>query len=310
MAIPERLRRNLRLPIVAAPMFLVSDPALTIAACRAGVIGTFPSLNARTAPDYEAWLKQIESALGSDDAGYGVNLIVSKQNERLAADLEITVRHRVPLVITSFGADREVVAAVHAYGGIVFHDVASARHAEIAAAAGVDGLIVLAAGAGGHTGWLNPFAVMNEVREVFDGTILLAGGMSTGRDVAAAQMMGADLAYMGTRFIATREADVAPAYHRLLVESRAKDVIATRGVSGTSANFLATSLLEHGLDPARFSMAVAPLSDIAERGLKPWKDIWSAGQGVGAITDVPTMAELIGRMAADHAAALSAVSWS
>lgn len=303
MAIPELLGRNLKLPVVVAPMFLVSDPGLTIAACKAGVIGTFPSLNARSAAEYEGWLNRIDAALGPDDAGYGVNLIVSKQNARLAEDLAITVRRRVPLVITSFGADREVVAAVQGYGGIVFHDVASVRHAEIAAAAGVDGLIVLTTGAGGHTGWLNPFAVMNEVRAVFDGTILLAGGMATGRDVAAAQMMGADLAYMGTRFIATREAAVDAGYHRLLVESRAMDVMATRGISGTPANFLTTSLLAHGLDPTVFAAATAPLPELAERGLKPWKDIWSAGQGVGSIADVPMMGELVEQMIADHAGA-------
>ncbi|UUY00735.1 nitronate monooxygenase family protein [Sphingomonas sp. J315] len=308
MAIAERLRCNLELPVMVAPMFLISNPALTIAACKAGIIGTFPSLNARSAADYESWLEQIGAALDETDAAYGVNLIVGKQNGRLAEDLAITVRRQVPLVITSFGADHDVVAAVHDYGGTVFHDVASARHAEIAAQAGVDGLIVLTTGAGGHTGWLNPFAVLNEVRAVFDGTILLAGGMSTGRDVAAARMMGADLAYMGTRFIATREASVHPDYHAMLIASRAKDVLATRGISGTPANFLTRSLTANGLDPALFQAATGPLPVLDERGLRPWKDIWSAGQGVGAITDVPSVAELVERLSADYAAAIGAVS--
>ncbi|RYY29109.1 MAG: nitronate monooxygenase [Sphingomonadales bacterium] len=305
MAIPDRLKTNLRLPVVVAPMFLVSDPALVISSCRAGVIGTFPSLNCRSADDYEQWLDTIDAALGPDDARYGVNLIVGKMNTRLDADLQITERRRVPLVITSFGADKDVVAAVHGYGGTVFHDVASARHAEIAAAAGVDGLIVLTAGAGGHTGWLNPFAVMNEVRSVFDGTILLAGAISTGRDVAAARMMGADFAYMGTRFIASAEADVAEGYRRMLIEAAAKDVIATRGISGTPANFLSDSIAGHGFDPAQFAAATAPLPELAERGVKPWKDIWSAGQGVGAIQDAPPVAVLVDRLAADYAAALA-----
>jgi nitronate monooxygenase len=301
--IPERLKTNLRLPVVVAPMFLVSDPGLVIAACKAGVIGTFPSLNARTAVDYETWLDTIDAALGAGDASYGVNLIVSKQNPRLKEDLALTVARKVPLVITSFGADKEVVAAVKAYGGTVFHDVASARHAEIAVAAGVDGLIVLTAGAGGHTGWLNPFAVMNEVRAIFDGAILLAGGMSTGRDVAAARTMGADFAYMGTRFIATQEAAVADDYRRLLIASSAKDVIATRGVSGTPANFLKTSIAQRGLDPALFETATAPIAELG--GFKPWKDIWSAGQGVGAIADTPPVRELVDRMVAEYQAALS-----
>lgn len=307
MAIPDRLTKNLRLPVVVAPMFLVSDPGLVIAARRAGVIGTFPSLNARTATEYEAWLDAIGAAGESSDAAYGVNLIVGKQNMRLAEDLEITVRRKVPLVITSFGADKDVVAAVHGYGGIVFHDVASARHAEIAAAAGVDGLIVLTAGAGGHTGWLNPFAVMNEVRAIFGGTILLAGAMSTGRDVAAARMMGADLGYMGTRFIATEEAAVPDEYRRMLADSSARDVLATRGISGTPANFLTTSIAARGLDPNDFAAATAPLAGLAEHGLKAWKDIWSAGQGVGAISDAPPVGELVDRLVAEYEAARAAI---
>jgi len=303
MSIAARLKPNLRLPVVAAPMFLVSDPGLVIAACKAGVIGTFPSLNCRNTADYGAWLDTIDAALGPDDARYGVNLIVGKQNTRLSEDLALTVIRRVPLVITSFGADKDVVAAVRSYGGTVFHDVASARHAEIAAAAGVDGLIVLTAGAGGHTGWLNPFAVMNEVRSIFDGTILLAGAISTGRDVAAARMMGADLAYMGTRFIATEEAAVAQDYRRLLIEATAKDVLATRGISGTPANFLKTSIAGRGLDPDLFAAATAPLAELG--GLKPWKDIWSAGQGVGAIADAPPVRELVDRLVAEYDDALA-----
>mgnify|MGYP002723424328 CR=1 FL=1 len=303
MPIPASLMRNLRLPVVTAPMLLVSDPNLVLSACRAGVIGTFPSLNQRGAAGYEQWLDTIEAGLGPDDAAYGVNLIVSKANDRLDSDLAITVRRRVPLVITSFGADRDVVKAVHGYGGIVFHDIASIRHAEVAAAAGVDGLILLTAGAGGHTGWLNPFAILNEVRAMFGGTILLAGALSTGRDIAAARMAGADLAYMGTRFIATRESAVDPAYRAMLVEARAADVQVTRGISGTPASFLTPSMIANGLDPLAMASATLAVKDVDGRAIKPWKEIWSAGQGVGSIADIPSVTELVGRLGCEYSLA-------
>ena len=301
MAIPEPLKAGLRMPVVVAPMFLISDPALVTASCRAGVIGTFPSLNARTAKDYEHWLDVIERDRREQDAAYGVNLIVARQNVRLKEDLAITVRRRVPLVITSFGADRDVVAAVHDYGGLVFHDIATSRHAEIAAAAGVDGLIVLTTGAGGHTGMLNPFAILNEARRVFDGTLLLAGALSTGRDVAAARMAGADFAYMGTRFIATAEAAVDDAYREMMVDGSAADVIVTRGLTGTPASFLKPSLALAGLDPIEMAGRATTVTE-AELGhpIKPWKDVWSAGQGIGSIVDAPSVALLVDRLGGEY----------
>lgn len=302
--IPDRLKHGLRLPVVTAPMLLVSNPGLVIAACKAGVIGTFPSLNHRTALGYEGWLDEIEAARGPNDAAFGVNLIVAKQNVRLNGDLEITVRRKVPLVITSFGADRDVVAAVHEYGGLVFHDVASTRHVEVAASAGVDGLILLTGGAGGHTGMLNPFAILNEARRIFDGTILLAGALSTGADIAAAQMAGADLAYMGTRFIATGEAAVDPAYQQMMIASAAADILVTRGITGTPASFMIPSLAANDLDPKMMANRMTPVTEEeAGRPLKPWKEIWSAGQGIGSIDDAPPVAELVDRLHAEYQAA-------
>jgi nitronate monooxygenase len=304
--IPAPLKRGLRLPVIAAPMFLVSDAGLVVAACKAGVIGTVPSLNYRSAADYELCLDDIEGALTDADACFGVNLIVAKQNGRLKEDLEITVRRKVPLVITSFGADEEVVAAIHAYGGLVFHDIASVRHAEKAAMAGVDGVIVLTSGAGGHTGSLNPFAILNETRRVFDGTILLAGALSTGRDIAAAQMAGADFAYMGTRFIATSEAKVADAYRDMMIAGSAADILVTRGLTGVPASFLISSLVAHGLDPRELATRTTPLTEEeAGRPLKAWKEIWSAGQGIGSIDDAPSVEDLVARLRAEYDAAAS-----
>ncbi len=296
--IPPALARNLRFPAVAAPMFLVSGPELVIATCKAGMIGCFPALNERTSEGYEGWLDAIQGALGPDDAAFGVNLIVHATNTRLMADIQITVKHKVPLVITSLGAVRDVVDAVHGYGGIVFHDVINARHAQKAMEAGVDGLILVSAGAGGHAGTQHPFALINEIRQFFSGTILLSGAISTGGDVAAALMAGADLAYMGTRFIATREAEASQGYKAMLTETTAKDITYTDAISGINANFLTPSLVANGLDPAaardpkhRIDMAHELNPDA-----KAWKTIWSAGQGVGSIRDVPSVAELAARL--------------
>lgn len=302
------LRARLKIPVIAAPMLLVSNPDLVIATSRAGAIGTFPSLNQRGGDGLEAWLDRIETALRPSGAPYGVNLIVGKINDRLAGDLAIVVRREVPLVITSFGADRDVVAAIHGYGGLVFHDVASPRHIEVAAAAGVDGLILLTAGAGGHTGWHNPFAMLNEARARFGGALILAGALSTGRDVAGAITAGADFAYMGTRFIATREANVEPDYHRMLLEGSASDVTVTRALSGVAASFLDASMRRYGLVPE----AMAAATEVVRSGpdghrLKPWLELWSAGQGIGAISDIPGAGELVERLAAEYAAALQAV---
>ena len=303
--IPASLSRNLRFPAIASPMFLVSGPELVIAACKAGVIGTFPALNQRTSEGYVEWLNAIKAALGPEDTAFGVNLIVHNTNTRLMADITLTVEHKVPLVITSLGAVKDVVDAVHGYGGVVFHDVINARHARKAMEAGVDGLILVSAGAGGHAGNQHPFALLNEVRQFFTGTIILSGALSTGGDVAAALMAGADLGYMGTRFIATREAAAGDGYKQMLTETTAKDITYTDAISGINANFLTPSLIANGLDPAAAKDPAHKIDMDHELNpeAKAWKTIWSAGQGVGSIHDVPPVAELVARLKAEFTAA-------
>jgi nitronate monooxygenase len=294
--------------VVAAPMFLVSGPELVIATCKSGMIGTFPALNQRTSEGYADWLTQVKAALGPEDANYGVNLIVHQTNTRLMADLAVTAEHKVPLVITSLGAVRDIVDGVHAYGGVVFHDVINARHAKKAADAGVDGLILVAAGAGGHAGTQHPFALINEIRQFFSGTILLSGAISTGGDVAAALMAGADLAYMGTRFIATQEAAAQAEYKAMLTETSAKDITYTDAISGINANFLTPSLIANGLDPnaAKDPKHKIDMAHELNAEAKAWKTVWSAGQGVGSIHDVPDVAELAVRLRTEFDAARDA----
>jgi nitronate monooxygenase len=306
--IPTPLSRNLRFPAVAAPMFLVSGPELVVATCKAGMIGTFPALNQRTSEGYAEWLSEIKAALGPDDAAYGVNLIVHNTNTRLMADIAITVEHKVPLVITSLGAVKDVVDAVHAYGGIVFHDIINARHAQKAMEAGVDGLILVSAGAGGHAGTQHPFALLNEIRGFFKGTILLSGAMSTGQDVAAALMAGADLAYMGTRFIATAEARADDGYKQMLIDTTAKDITYTDAISGINANFLTPSLIRNGLDPAAAKDPKHKIDMAHELSpdAKAWKTIWSAGQGVGSIHEVLPVADLVARLKTEFGEAADA----
>lgn len=297
MAIPTALTKGLKLPVISAPMFLVSGPELVLAACEAGVIGTLPALNHRTTEGYSQWLDQIEAGLRDDDAPYGVNLIVHNTNPRLQADLDVTVRHEVPLVITSLGAVKDVTDAVHSYGGLVFHDVTTLRHARKAVEAGVDGLILVCAGAGGHAGIQNPFALMAEVRQFYSGTIILSGCLSTGQDVAAAMMMGADFAYMGTRFINTTESLASDAYRQMIIEAKAADITYTGAISGVPANFLNASLVAAGLDPNKLpKKATVDVAEELDHEAKAWKDIWSAGQGVGAVHDVLPTAELVARM--------------
>ncbi len=303
--LPAPLTGRLRLPVVVAPMFLVSGPELVIAACQAGVLGTFPALNQRTTAGVDAWLTQITDELRPGDAPYGVNLIVHRSNARLPADLALVVRHRVPVVITSLGAASEVVDAVHAYGGVVFHDVATVHHARRAAAAGVDGLVLVAAGAGGHAGTLNPFAFVAEVRRFFDGTVLLAGALSSGADVMAARVLGADLAYLGTRFIATTESLASEGYREALLAATASDVVYTPSVSTIPANFLRSSLLAAGIDPdaAPAGVDLTHLTDPTQSQAKAWRDIWSAGHGVGSIDAVLPVAELVDQLADEYALA-------
>lgn len=310
MALPSLLEGRLRLPLVAAPMFLASGPELVIACCRAGIVGSFPAKNPRTLDGLDEWLTVIGEGIASPGrrapAPFAVNLIVHRSNDVVEGELDLCVRHQVPIVITSLGAVSELVDRVHAYGGLVFHDVINLRHAGKAIDAGVDGLIAVAAGAGGHTGRASPFALVNEIRQVFDGTLLLSGAMATGVDIAAAQMMGADLAYLGTRFIGTRECRSQDGYKEMIVESSLSDIVETDRVSGVNASFLAPSLAEAGLHTDGVSVPdVEIASELAdaldEQGEKrAWRDIWSAGQGVGSIKDLPGVDELVSRLEAEY----------
>lgn len=308
MSLPASLEQRLRLPLVAAPMFLVSNPALVAACCNSGIVGSFPALNQRDSSGFRAWLEELDTQLTADAAPFAVNLIVHGSNPRLQADLAICVERQVPIVITSLGAVKEVVDAVHGYGGLVFHDVTTRRHAEKAAEAGVDGLIAVAAGAGGHAGTWSPFALVAEIRQFFDKTLLLAGCLNHGHEILAAQMLGADLAYMGTRFIATQENDASAAYKQMLLQARAADIIHTPAVSGVPASFMRQSLEQAGYDLARlqdkgainYGEKLKPLNDEA----KAWKTVWSAGQGAGGIEDLPSVTELVTRLDNEYRTAL------
>ncbi|MEM8930674.1 MAG: nitronate monooxygenase family protein [Acidobacteriota bacterium] len=304
---PNPYADSLSIPVVAAPMFLISGPELVIATCQRGVVGTFPALNQRSTEGFDEWCAEINETLdgatqadGRPVAPYGVNLIVHRSNPRVEADLEIIVKRQVPLVITSLGAVSELVDTVHSYGGKVFHDVTNRRHAEKAAEAGVDGLICVAAGAGGHAGTLNPMPFIAEMRSFFDGTILLAGCISTGRDVASALQMGADLAYLGTRFINTTESRADEGYRQMIIESRAADIVYTAAVSGVPANFLRKSLESMGITKELWQQSAkvdfGKELDAAEAEAKAWKTIWSAGQGVSTIDDDIPVAELVDRL--------------
>ncbi|MFM2041658.1 MAG: hypothetical protein RLY86_234 [Pseudomonadota bacterium] len=320
MPMPSLFQGRLRLPIIGSPMFICSYPELVTAQCKAGIVGTFPSLNARPLEVLDQWLGTMADELasyaaahpGTPVAPFGVNLIVHKSNTRLAEDVALVANHRVPLIITSVGAPTEIVPAIHSYGGLVFHDVTNVKHAKKAIEAGVDGLILVCAGAGGHAGTLSPFALLPEVREFFDGPIVLAGSMSSGRAVRAAEALGADLAYMGTRFIATKEANAVDRYKQMIVEGSAADIVYTPVFSGVPGNYLAHSVAANGIDPA--DIAVSPSGgkpNVAEwgTGKKAWKDIWSAGQGIGTIHDVPTVAELVDRLVAEYREAAATPSF-
>lgn len=304
--------KDLSLPIVAAPMFLISNPELVIACCKNGIVGTFPALNQRSSEGFEAWLIEIRGALdafeketGKKAAPFGVNLIVHPTNPRLEADLRLCVKHRVPLVITSLGAVSQVVDAVHSYGGLVFHDIIKKRHAEKAAEAGVDGLILVAAGAGGHAGTLNPMTLVSEVRGIFDKTLLLSGCISTGRDVASALQMGADLAYMGTRFINASESAAPEEYRKMIIEAGANDIVYTAAISGVHANFLAPSLQAAGLTPEDLKRDTKiDFGKELDTEAKAWKTIWSAGQGVATIADVLPVETLVNRLREEFLSAL------
>ena len=316
MALPGLFKGRLSVPVVASPMFLVSGPRLVIETCKSGVAGTFPAANQRTSAGFEEWLMELNGSLAKWQrdlpnqpiAPYGVNLIVHKSNPRWPDDLELCVKHRVPFLITSLGAVGELVDRVHGYGGLVFHDVTNVKHARKAIAAGVDGLIAVCAGAGGHAGTLSPFGLVPELRALFDGAILLGGAISDGRGVAAARVLGADLAYMGTRFINTRESQAPDHYKQMIIDANAADIVYTPAISGIPGSFLRASILEVGLDPDRlpdkdridFSHADTPRAEEA----KAWKKVLSAGQGCGSIHDVLPVAELCARLRREYEEAL------
>ena len=306
---------HLSLPAVAAPMFLISGPQLVIECCKHGVVGTFPALNQRTTEGFEEWVVEIKTALaafeketGKKAAPFGVNLIVHPTNPRVMPDLEVCVKHQVPLIITSLGAVPDLVNAVHSYGGLVYHDIIKKRHAEKASEAGVDGLILVAAGAGGHAGALSPLALINEIKGFFDKTILLSGCISTGRDIASALQMGADLAYMGTRFINVKESMADPKYQEMIINSNAEDIVYTAAVSGVNANFLRSSLEAMGITEDLWKQSkkidFGSELDAAKAEAQAWKTIWSAGQGVTSIDDVQPTAELIKKLKAEFKTAL------
>lgn len=306
MALPKILQ-NLALPVVASPMFIVSYPELVLAQCKAGIVGSFPALNAREPQILEDWLSRITEELAAYQAAnpdaivgpLAVNQIVHQSNQRLEHDVRVCVEHRVPIFITSLRAPpKEVLDAVHSYGGIVLHDVINLRHANKALEAGVDGLILVAAGAGGHAGMLSPFALVGEVRKIFDGPIVLSGAIANGGSILAAQAMGADLAYIGTRFIASSEANASDTYKQAIVEASANDIIYTNLFTGVSGNYIRQSILNAGLDPD--DLPTADKSAMNFSKAKAWKDIWGAGQGVGLMDDVRPAAEIIARLKQEY----------
>ncbi len=309
MSLPSQLQGRLSLPVIAAPMFLVSGPELVTQCCINGVAGTFPALNQRTTDGYREWLHEIKASLAEqpDAAPYGINLIVHKTNPRLEADLQVTVEEQVPIVITSLGAVPELVDAVHSYGGLVFHDVTTMRHAEKAMMANVDGLILVSAGAGGHAGRLHPFSFIHQIKQQFNTCVIQSGAISTGAQVLAAITAGADIAYLGTRFIATRESMAQAEYKDMLIQASAEDIVYTPKISGIPANFLAASLEQNGID---LDAAVNPDIDLGKELIdeaKAWKTIWSAGHGSGNIHDSPSVADLCSRLRDEYNATLSSL---
>ena len=307
--------QNLSLPVIGSPLFIASGPALVKAQCKAGIVGSFPALNARPAELLDTWLTEIQAELaahkeanpGAKVGPIAVNQIVHQSNDRLAHDVEVCVKHQVPIIISSLRAPpKEMLDAIHSYGGIVLHDVISIRHAQKALEAGVDGLILVAAGAGGHAGTLSPFALVGEVRKFFSGPVALSGSIATGDAILAAQAMGADFAYIGSRWLATKESNVDEAYRQAIVESSAADIVYTNLFTGVHGNYLKKSIVAAGLDPDNLPVADKSKMNFGSGGnskAKAWRDIWGAGQGVGLMDDVPSVAEVVERLQAEYAAA-------
>ena len=318
MALPVFLQNNLRVPVLGSPLFLVSGPELVIAQCKAGIIGSFPALNARPAEVLDDWLTRINTELEEYKAAnpdaivapYAVNQICHASNDRLMQDMETCVKHKVPIIITSLRPPAEIVEAAHSYGGVVYHDVINVKHARKAAEEGVDGLILVCAGAGGHAGALSPFALLREVKEWFDGTVLLSGAIGDGFCVASALAMGADLAYMGTRFIATEEANADQGYKDMLIQSAADDVVYSSLFTGVMGNYLKPSISAAGLDPNNLPEADKSKMNFGSGGnmkSKAWKDIWGSGQGIGAIQDVEPVEAVVARLEAEYREAVDSL---
>ncbi|WP_298196214.1 nitronate monooxygenase family protein [Novosphingobium sp.] len=309
MSLPAVLQGRLSVPVIASPLFIISQPDLVLAQCRAGVVGSFPSLNARAPGLLEQWLQRLTTELTDADAPFAVNLIVHRSNPRLEEDLALCVKYKVPLVITSLGAREDVNAAIHSYGGIVLHDVIDNAFARKAVQKGADGLIAVAAGAGGHAGTLSPFALVQEIRSWFDGPLILSGSIAHGRAVLAAQAMGADLAYVGSAFIATHEAVADAAYKQMLVDCSAADILYSNLFTGVHGNYLRPSIERAGLDPANLPESDPSKMNFAEfsDGKKAWKDIWGCGQGIGAVESVVGAGELVARLQREYAEARAAL---
>jgi nitronate monooxygenase len=297
-----RLRQNLKVPVMAAPMFIASTPDLVVAQCRSGIIGSIPALNARSSAELDGDLTRIERGLEGCQVPYAINLVAHKSNERLEADLELTIKHRVPIVVLALAASAAIVDAIHGYGGIVLNDVINDRQARKCADIGVDGIIAVAAGAGGHTGNVSPFALMAEIREWWRGLLILSGCIATGRAILAAEALGADLAYVGSPFLASTEANTQPAFKQMVVDSGAKDIVLANCFTGANASFLLPSVVANGLDPASLWRAERGAVNISGGGSdrKAWRDIWSAGQGIGAVKRVEPAAEFISWLADDY----------
>lgn len=309
--IVEKLHQQMTLPVICSPMFIVSSPTLVIEQCKSGVIGSMPALNARPSELLDDWLAQISETLddvrskepGRKVAPYAINQIIHASNDRLDNDMQTCAKHKVPMIITSLRAPDDVVKHVHEWGGLVFHDVTTIRHAEKALEAGVDGLILVASGAGGHAGKLSPFAILPEVRKFFDGPIALSGSITTGSSILAARALGADFAYIGTRFIASHEANADERYKKMIVESSAKDILYTPFFTGIPGNYLTPSIIASGLNPENLTEEEKLATNFGSTRVKPWKDIWGAGQGVGSIDSVESTADIVKNMKQEYDAA-------
>jgi len=303
MSLPARIAERLRLPAIAAPMFLVSGVDMVLAACKSGIIGSFPANNARTLDDLDAWMSQIVRTLPADAPPWAINIMVHRSYARWEEELELVLKHKPPIVITALGSPVAVVEAIHSYGGLVYADVNSLTYAQKAASAGVDGLVLVAAGSGGHTGQIAGFAFAPAVREVFSGTIVLGGGIGSGRAIRAAQMLGADLAYLGTRLIACEESLAVPGYKQMLIDSTAEDIVTSAALTGIPANWLRASLIAAGHDPDGTKAKVEIKLGRPEEAAKRWRDVWAAGHGVGEVHATEPLAAIVDDLTRDYAAA-------